>query len=288
MRLQFSAIGTEWDIDLPTVAEEILGIKEKIIRRIDAFDKHYSRFRTDSLVTRMAQSAGEYVLPKDAKPLLDIYQEVYGITHGLVTPLIGQVLVDAGYDPEYSLTSKTLRVPPAWDDVLEYNFPTLTLLQPALLDFGAAGKGYLVDIIADLLDSEGIGHYVINVGGDIRCTVPINEPCIIGLEDPSDPKRVIGTVEINSGSICGSAGNRRAWKGFHHIINPKTLQSPENINAVWVRAAEARIADVLTTCLYLLSPEEIMPKISNFAEFLIMYADNTFQQSENFDAILFK
>jgi thiamine biosynthesis lipoprotein len=286
--LEFSAIGTEWTIDLPTMPPEKVALfLEKILARAELYDKNYSRFRGDSLIASMATSAGEYILPDDAKPLFDLYKEMYSATNGLVTPLIGQVLVDAGYDSTYSLVPGILNTPPAWDDVIQYEFPKLTLLQPAILDLGAAGKGYLVDIIAELLEGEGVEQYVIDAGGDIRCKGSEASPSIIGLEDPNNSQQVIGTVQILTGSICGSAGNRRAWNNYHHIINPQTLESPKDISAVWVRATEACVADILTTCLYLLPPEELIKKISNFPEFFILYSDYSFKQSDGFGAELF-
>ena len=38
--------------------------------------------------------------------------------------------------------------------------------QAAMLDFGAAGKGYLVDIVGQVLENHGIKNYVIDAGGD--------------------------------------------------------------------------------------------------------------------------
>ena len=51
----------------------------------------------------MARAAGQYHLPDDAKPMFDLYYKLYAATDGKCTPLIGQVLVDAGYDANYSL-----------------------------------------------------------------------------------------------------------------------------------------------------------------------------------------
>ncbi len=136
----------------------------RIRARIDEFDRDYSRFRDDSLVTKMSQEAGEYELPRDAEPMLDLYRELYALTGGLVTPLIGDVLIGAGYDAQYSLKPTEMRVPPAWEEALEYRFPRLVMRKPAMLDFGAAGKGYLVDIVAGLLKASGARSFSVNAG----------------------------------------------------------------------------------------------------------------------------
>src|SRR3989344_327423 len=95
----FEAIGTHWQIDLfNSITEDAQQkIIEKIQARTEVFDRAYSRFRADSLVTEMSLRAGEYTLPPDAKPLFDLYKELYDRLSGVFTPLIGQALVDAGY-----------------------------------------------------------------------------------------------------------------------------------------------------------------------------------------------
>jgi len=146
----FSAIGTHWQIDLdPSVPEKQSSeIFKKIYERIEEFDRTYSRFRPDSLVTEISLQAGEYQLPADSALLLTLYRKLYDLTDGLFTPLVGQLLSDAGYDATYSLQEKKLHPVPAWSNVHTYHESILTTTEPVLLDFGAGGKGYLVDIIS--------------------------------------------------------------------------------------------------------------------------------------------
>ncbi|HVY56038.1 MAG TPA: FAD:protein FMN transferase, partial [Thermodesulfobacteriota bacterium] len=104
-RFTFEAIGTSWAIYIP---EDLSPEREKALldairTRISDFDKAYSRFRDDSLVAEMSRKAGEYRLPDDALPMLSLYRELYDISGGLVTPLVGQTLSDAGYDAAYTL-----------------------------------------------------------------------------------------------------------------------------------------------------------------------------------------
>jgi FAD:protein FMN transferase len=148
-QLQFEAIGTRWDITGQLPGQSQLSAVERAVHaRIDQFDKHYSRFRADSLVTSMASRPGTYTLPNDARPMLDLYQTLYNLTKGRMTLLIGTALEQAGYDASYSLQPKVMTDTPPWDAALLYDYPSLTLLQPVLLDVGAAGKGYLIDLVA--------------------------------------------------------------------------------------------------------------------------------------------
>ncbi len=261
-RFNFEAIGTTWDIEIPLMQESEVSshILKGIMERIDFFDKTYSRFRGDSLVSEIGRRSGQYVLPNDAEKILNLYRDVCILTQGKVTPLIGQVLVDAGYDAEYSLVPRVLTIPPKWEEVLLYQFPLLDVAVPTLLDVGAAGKGYLIDIVGELLEEEGIRTYFIDAGGDMRHRSQRNEIVRIGLEHPDDTSKVIGVVEFCNKSICGSSGNRRKWSQFHHIIDPHLLKSPQEVLATWVIADDTLHADMLATSLFFVPPELLLGK----------------------------
>ena len=287
IRFEFEAIGTHWVIDISKElsSEEEALLLNKIKERIDIFDKDYSRFRSDSLVTKMSQEAGEFVLPPDAEKMMSLYRKMYDVTGGQVTPLIGKVLVDAGYDANYSLKQNQLTKPKTWDEVLKWENPKLTLAEGALLDFGAGGKGYLVDIVSELLEKEGVTSYCVDAGGDMRQRNISVEKLRVGLEHPLDKTMAVGVIEIINQSLCGSAGNRRAWGDYHHVISPETLSSPKDILAIWTVAEETFTADILTTGLFFVYPE-ILQKHFSF-EYLIIYSDYSMKKSDGFDAEIF-
>lgn len=286
-KFEFDAIGTSWKIDIQDDLSEQgeVVLLQKINDRITKFDSDYSRFRSDSLVTKMSKESGEFTLPDDADVMISLYKKMYDATSGLVTPLIGQVLVDLGYDASYSLLPKNPKKPKTWDDVMSWKNPKLYLSEPTLLDFGACGKGYLVDIVSDVIESEGINSYCVDAGGDMRYKNISREKLKVGLEHPSDTSMVIGVAEILNQSLCGSAGNRRKWLDFHHIVNPQTLSSPKEILAVWTIAETTILADILTTGLFFSTPEELL-KHFDF-QYLIVYSDYSMKKSYGFTAEIF-
>lgn len=283
---QFEGIGTHWQID---VLEENVDAGKwtntlKLVKgRIAEFEKNYSRFRSDSFVNTTLTKPGTHILPSDSGPLIDIYRKLYTITRGAFTPLIGQVLVDAGYDTTYSLKEKTLSTPPSLSEVAEFSENSIHILQPAQFDFGACGKGYLIDIVSDLLKNNGISSFCVDAGGDIRyeCVDPLR----VGLENPLDVNQAIGVVTISNTSLCASAGSRRKWSSYHHIIDPRILRSPEKVAAIWVLAKDTLTADAIATCLFLEEPVKLTPHFE--FEYLILYNDSTFTKSKGFSAELF-
>lgn len=283
----FEAIGTKWWIGLyePAASGQLAAAREAVARRIRQFDLAYSRFRDDSLVTKIARSeGGKFELPADSPALFGMYRLLYEATGGTVTPLVGRLLSDAGYDAAYRLQPGRLSAPPAWDEAMRFEDGVLTTTRPVLLDFGAAGKGYLVDLVAAELRAAGFASYCVDAGGDM-VAAGLPAPLKIGLEDPADPSQVIGVADLQSGALCGSAGNRRRWAGYHHIIDPRRLSSPEHIAAAWVAAPDALTADGLTTALFFADPEALRPHFQ--FEFVILYANGTALASANFPGQIF-
>lgn len=277
------AIGTRWWFAIYESASDLAALQQKVIRRIDEFDWAYSRFRTDSLITAMSKQAGTYQLPADSQELLTWYRELYDATEGKVTPLIGQLLADAGYDAGYSLSPGTLRKVPDWDDVMQLQGRKLALRQPSLLDFGAAGKGYLIDLLTDLFRREGVTRFCIDGSGDLFCT-GLAEPLRIGLEQPDDHSQVIGVANIDGQALCASAADRRKWGNFHHIMDPQERAPVQGISAVWTVADTAMAADGLATALFFVPPQ----KLQQFRfEYVILYADGRAQYSPDWPGELF-
>ncbi|MEN9582433.1 MAG: hypothetical protein RL641_387 [Candidatus Parcubacteria bacterium] len=279
----FDAIGTMWQINIEIEKDITLTeLEKKIADRISIFDKDYSRFRNDSLVFAMSQKIGMYDLPKDAKPMFDLYKKLYKITDGAFTPLIGDTLIDAGYDANYSLKPGVVKAPYSWQEAIEYDYPSLKIKKPTMLDLGGLGKGYLVDIISDLIKSESLNSFTIDAGGDIYTH---NREITIGLQHPEQKDEVIGSIKINNTSLCGSAGSYRTWADYHHIINPHTLHSPKHILATWVKASSTLVADAMATCLFLVDSATLRAYFD--FEFLLVADDFSVEKSDNFKADIF-
>jgi thiamine biosynthesis lipoprotein len=258
-RTNFDAIGTKWMVEVREELDDNTweSLLVRIYARIQDFDMSYSRFRPDSLVSKMAMKAGKYDLPPDGPKLLNFYHKLYTATSGKVTPLIGQAIADAGYDASYSLQPKQMKAVPRWEDVVSYSEKSITLQQPALLDFGAAGKGYLVDIIAESLIKAGLEDFTIDASGDILHRSKAKVEAKIGMENPQDISEAIGVVSLGNASLCASAGSKRQWSTFTHMIDPDKLESPSDILATWVVAEDTMTADGLATALFFTRAEDL-------------------------------
>ena len=281
--LHFSAIGTDWQIDtvLPVGAD----LEARLHSRIDDFDRTYSRFRADSLVSAVAEIAGSHRFPDDASRLFDLYDGLFDSTHGAVTPLVGRALEQLGYDARYSLTRRGPGMPaPDWADEVARAGNTLVTRSPVLIDVGAAGKGYLVDLIGELLHEGGVHTFVIDASGDLLVSGP--EATAVGLEHPFDPSLAIGEVSLANRSICASGSNRRVWgEGLHHILDGRTGEPTRDVIATWAIADTALLADGLATALFFADPAELAETFE--FEWVRVFSTGTAERSADLPGRLF-
>lgn len=279
----FEALGTQWMIEsLEPLSDKL---QKDIESSLAAFDGTYSRFRGDSLVGQMAVRPGTYIFPDDFPPLMAIYLKCYEMTDGRMTPLIGSVLEQAGYDKSYRLRPQELSAIPDFHEVISWDKSrTVTTSRPVVFDVGAAGKGYAVDKVAALLEDAGITTYVVDASGDIRHRGGIQDT--VGLEHPNDASKVIGAAHLQNQSLCASASNRRRWGDLHHIFNPNTLTPVHDVVASWAVAEDTLTADAMATALFLVTDTTELMETFEFS-YVRMFADSRVERSDNFKGELF-
>lgn len=253
----FEAIGTAWRVDS---AEPVPPpSRARVARRIEGYDRAFSRFRADSLVSGHARTGGSVTYPDEAAPLLALYLELARMTGERVTPLVGRSLERLGYGADYTLRASGAPEPaPRLADTLSVEGARLTLHRPALLDVGAAGKGQLVDLVAADLRGEGVGGVTVDAGGDVRHDG--DGLLRVALEHPFDASAAVGLVELGGErrAVAGSAGNRRAWgDGWHHILDGSTGLPVRSVVATWALASTAMLADALATALFFVPGEAL-------------------------------
>jgi thiamine biosynthesis lipoprotein len=289
-RFSFDAIGTTWEIETPSPLE--MPARRRILERIERFDATYSRFRPDSLVSRIASApdGGCFTFPEDAVALFALYDRLHGCTDGAVDPLVGRDLELLGYDRTYSLIRDTAGVRshsaarPLWSKDVRREGPSLLTQRPLVIDVGAAGKGYLVDIVAGILREEGYTSFLVDGSGDLRHAG--NDALRIGLEHPFDAGLAIGVAHLKDRALCASAVNRRAWgDGLHHVIDGRTGAPTREVVATWVVADNAATADGLATALFFV-PADCLAHAFRFS-WVRMHADGRAEISADFDGELF-
>ncbi|MDQ1102936.1 hypothetical protein QE405_000220 [Nocardioides zeae] len=164
----FEAIGTRWR--LTTEAPLTDAVRRAVALRIDAFDRAWSRFRAGSVVDAVRATAGRHRMPDDAGPLLALYDRLHTATAGALSPAVGDGLEHLGYDAGYTLTARPGHRPAVDWGAVGWDAPYLETAKPFVLDVGAAGKGYLVDLVTDVVlgfAEHRTGGVTVDASGDL-------------------------------------------------------------------------------------------------------------------------
>ncbi len=243
------------------------------------YEQILSRFRNDSLVAAMATApnGGSFDFPDWTEGLFDLYDHLVAATDGAIDPCIGEDLIRLGYSADLVFDNDSL---PAhshqatthnswsphltWHDDIDRHGTTLITRHAVHMDFGACGKGYLVDLLDHMITSTSLTSstspqntpsplfpsLVINAGGDLF--IQTREPITIALEDPHNTSQAIGTVEISHGAFCASAPSRRHWQAangteVHHLLNALDGQPVDDVAATWVYVNPTTMTPTMTT-----------------------------------------
>lgn len=138
----------------------------------------------------------------------------------------------------------------------------------ASVDVGGTAKGFIADDLGRALDSQGIGSFIINLGGNVlaRGTKPDGSPWRIGLQDPRHRQEedaathIVGAVKLSNASAVTSGVNERGFTRngvrYHHILDANTGYPVEtDIASVTVIAERSLDAEGYSTTLLALGRE---------------------------------
>ena len=125
---------------------------------------------------------------------------------------------------------------------------------PVELDFGGIGKGYALDEMAAVLQSEqfGLRNWLLDAG--TSTLLASGGPWPLGVGGRWKARTRLPTVvRLSSGALSGS--------GFEiqgaHILDPRTGTPAQRWEQSWARAPSAAVADALSTAALALTPAEL-------------------------------
>lgn len=148
---------------------------------------------------------------------------------------------------------------------------TVRIMDPySKIDLGAIAKGYIADQIKKYLESEGVKHALINLGGNVLAigNKLDGSSFNIGIQTPFDPEATpITSVKIDDKSIVTSGTYQRYYEYdnnlYHHIIDPSTGKPCNNgLRSVTIITDSSLTADALSTTCFVLGAEKGMKLIN--------------------------
>ncbi len=256
----FTAMGCMCEVRL---AQEHAHLAHVAIDEVWRIEAKYSRYRPDSIVSRINAAAGlEPVACDDETLSLMGYADALYSSSGGLFDITSGVLRRAwnfrGRELPARQTLDALLPLVGWQRV-ERGVGAVRLPLPGMeIDLGGFGKEYAADRAAALLTGLGVRHGYVNLGGDMRIVGPRpdGKPWTMGVQDPRDSKRLVGGIDIASGALATSGDYERFIEvdgaRYCHVLDPRTGMPVSHWRSVSVLAPLAVAAGSCSTIAMLL------------------------------------
>jgi len=137
----------------------------------------------------------------------------------------------------------------------------MIFLEPDMaLTLDGIAKGTVVDGAVAALEKQGYENVLVEAGGDLvgNGRSVDNTPWRIGIQHPRQVGDLMTTLPISAQAVATSGDYMNTFTADysrHHILDPRTGQSPAHSASVTVLAPKAATADALSTALLVMGPE---------------------------------
>jgi thiamine biosynthesis lipoprotein len=259
---------------------------------LDRLEGELSRFIENSDISRINNLPAGQPLPigLPAYECLRLSARLYAETNGAFDVTIGSLLRC------WLNEDRTLRNPSQQELNLarqrtgmnliklnEAKFSVELLAGPVQVDLGGIGKGYALDVMAELLRDWSIETAVLH--GGFSTVLAMHAPAgakgwPLTLSNPLNRSQTLAFLHLQDRAVSGS-GVQKGW----HIIDPRTARPAEGKPAAWSCARDGATADVLSTAFIVMSPEEIEQYCARHPDVLAMVILKR-QEEEQKDKIL--
>ncbi len=135
---------------------------------------------------------------------------------------------------------------------------TIRFTRPGMrIDLGGIAKGYAVEQSAAIMRSFGVEHGEITAGGDTRLVGDhLGWPWLVGIENPRDPADIVTRIPLIDSAVSTSGDYERFFNEdgvrYHHILDPTTGRSPDQVHSVTVIGPDGTYTDALSTSVFVL------------------------------------
>ena len=263
----FTAMGGPCRLRLECEEDDAQVFIDAAVAEVERLEARYSRYREDSLTSRINAAAGQDAVPIDA--------ETAGLLHYADT-------LWRESDGLFDLTSGILRR--AWDfrsgrvpgqaeidsllpligwDKLEWSQESVRLPETGMeIDFGGLVKEYACDSVASQLRNLGLAHGLVGLAGDMVAIGSRSDgsPWPIGIRHPEDRDRAIAQIPLSNGALASSGDYERCMivnsERLGHILHPETGWPVRGLVAVSVVAEQCLVAGGSATVAMLKSEKE--------------------------------
>ena len=237
---------------------------------LEEFERKYSRFLPDSMISAINRAAGREGVAIDAEleGIFSLCDWYHWVTAGVFDPTALPLRRLWDYKAANPVVPSDGQIAQAlslvgWRRVERASGSVRLPLAGMAIDIGGIGKEYAVDRVAAMAADMGIRDVLVDFGRDIRVLgqPPEGGPWRIGLEHPLLTDKCWGGVALRDMAVATSGDYRRLFvrdgKRYGHIIDPRTGRPADNgCRSVSVVAPTCTEAGILATAAFVLGPQD--------------------------------
>ncbi len=261
------SFGTSFSIQFEKNNDENI-IKNKIDSLFKIVNNSFSTYISDSDISKINRGDSLLVVDDHFKKVFLKSYEIWELSQGFFDPTVGSLVNAYGFGPENKIKNFSTKQLDSLIELTGFSKVSLTSegtikkkYSNIYLDFNAIGKGYIVDLISELLISYDIKNFLIEIGGEIIAkgkNPNSGDFWKVAIDNPSQKnnRQFIKTIFLKNKALATS-GNYRKYiidsltgKKYVHTINPKNGKSFQSkILSVSVLASDCMTADAWATAL---------------------------------------
>lgn len=301
LRFEFQAMASPCSLQMDGRDEGVMRrAAAEAIAEVQRIEHKFSRYREDSVISRINRSAGLDAVETDTETsgLLDFAQALWSLSDGLFDITSG--VLRHAWDfknarmPEPAMLEGLLaRV--GWQQLERHGHQVRLRLPGMELDFGGFGKEYAADRAAAVLQSHGIVHALVNLGGDLHALgergLPELEgtPWQIEIQHPrpasEDANTPLALLPLARGGLATSGDYERYFihegQRYCHVLDPRTGWPVSHWQSVSVLAANTTSAGALSTIAMLKGTDAIGWLQAQGARYLAVQHDGQVLRNAN-------
>lgn len=269
-RHRWTALGTHCEVQFECAEESrAVAFVHAAMCWVEAFEARYSRFRPDSLLSRINAAAGKTWVEVDLEmeQMLGMCESLHFMTRGMLDATALPLLRLWNYHaPRAHLPAEAdvaeARKLVGWGRVQRQPGRVFLPVTGMALDFGGWGKEFAVDAVAQIAREHGLSTVLVDFGHDLRAIgAPSGKPAWhVGLENPNQPGTYRGSIGVRDRGIASSGDYLRSvtigGRRYGHIVDPRTGWPVANgcVQATVV-APSCLQAGVLSTAAFIAGPQ---------------------------------
>lgn len=256
--------GMVWHTTYHVTYDADRDMRDSIIAVFNVVNGSLNVFDDNSLVSKVNES-DSVIIDSNFRKVYEMSVHLNQISKGNFDPTLGPLIDAWGFGHGHRASSDTLRL----DSLMKFVGISKTKIENDRLikndprisfNFSAIAKGYGCDLVAEMLERNGISNYLVEIGGEIRCAgkSPKGIDWLVSIDRPIRSQEIIHdsqcVLKMQSGGLATS-GNYRNFnstdgKNKGHTISAVSGRPVEtDILSASVMAPTTMEADALATTM---------------------------------------